>query len=315
MSARTAILGAGLAGLTCARALAEAGREAVVYDKSRGLGGRLGQRRAEGPSGEALRFDHGAQYLTARTPEFRELLETLETAGAAARWSPEGFEPKDRWVGLPGMSGLARPLAEGLDIRPSKEAVAVELLSDGWHVGFADGDLDGPFEALAVAIPAPQAAKLLPAAAEALSAVDMEPCWTLMAVFEDRPAELPEAAAGDGPLAWIARNAAKPGRPDAEAWVVQASREWSREYLELDRQEACDALLRLLGETGAAPRIDWAAAHRWRYARAATPLGAPFAEIEGPGGEIAVIGGDWTLGTKAEHAFLSGRAMAERLLG
>ncbi|MEM1314666.1 MAG: FAD-dependent oxidoreductase [Pseudomonadota bacterium] len=314
MSGRTAVLGAGLAGLTCARALAEAGREVVVYDKSRGLGGRLAQRRAEGPSGEDLRFDHGAQYLTAETPEFRELLETLEAAGAAARWSPEGFDAKDRWVGLPGMSGLVRPLAAGLDIWAQKEAIAVELLADGWHVGFADGALEGPFEALALALPAPQAARLLPAAAEALEAVEMEPCWTLMVAFEAQPGGLPEAAAGDGPLAWIARNAAKPGRPGTECWVVQASPEWSREYLELDKAEACDALLRLLGETGVAPRVDWAAAHRWRYARASKPLGAPVLEIEGPGGERAVLGGDWTLGVKAEHAFLSGRAMAERLL-
>ena len=314
MSGRTAVLGAGLAGLTCARALAEAGREAVVYDKSRGLGGRLAQRRAEGPAGEALRFDHGAQYLTAKTPEFWELSEALEAAGAAARWSPEGFAPKDRWVGLPGMSGLVRPLAEGRDVRSGKEAVAIDLLSDGWHIGFAAGDLAGPYQALAMAVPAPQAARLLPAAAEALSAVEMEPCWTLMVAFEDQPGEIPEAAAGEGPLAWIARNAAKPGRPEAEAWVVQASPDWSRENLELDKDQACDALLRLLGETGVAPRVDWAAAHRWRYARAATPLGAPFVEIEGPGGEPAVIGGDWALGTKAEHAFLSGRAMAARLL-
>jgi len=309
MTQPIAILGAGLAGLTCARALADAGRPAVVFDKSRGLGGRLAARRAQTPEGAPLSFDHGAQYLTATTPEFAELLASTAEVGAAALWTPNGLPEKPRYVGLPGMSGLAKPLAAGLDIRTSMEAVGAERFSDGWHIGFADGALEGPFEALVSTVPAPQAARLVPDAAEALSGVAMTPCWTLMVVFEDRPAELPEAAAGEGPLAWIARNAAKPGRPNAEAWVVQASPAWSRENLELDKETACDALLALLGETGVAPRVDWAAAHRWRHARAERTLGAPFAEIGG-----ALIGGDWTLGTRAEHAFLSGRALAERLL-
>ncbi|MEO1688899.1 MAG: FAD-dependent oxidoreductase [Pseudomonadota bacterium] len=310
MTRSIALLGAGLAGLTCARALADAGLSPIVFDKSRGLGGRLATRRAEGPDGAAFAFDHGAQHLSPKTPEFAALLTALEQAGAAALWTPEDLPPKPRYVGLPGMSGLAKPLAAGLDIRPGREVAAVERLSDGWHLGFADGSLEGPFDALISTVPAPQAARLIPGAAAALAPVVMAPCWTLMVVFETRPAELPDAAAGDGPLAWIARNAGKPGRPDAEAWVVQASAAWSREHLELDRETAASALLALLGETGAAPRIDWAAAHRWRYARAETPLGRPFAEADG-----ALIGGDWALGDRAEHAFLSGRALAARLLG
>lgn len=36
-----AIIGAGMAGLTCARGLADAGLHPVVFDKGRGIGGRL----------------------------------------------------------------------------------------------------------------------------------------------------------------------------------------------------------------------------------------------------------------------------------
>lgn len=63
-----AIVGAGMAGLSCARALVEAGLKVAVFDKARGAGGRMATRR-----GELASFDHGAQYFTARSPDFAEI--------------------------------------------------------------------------------------------------------------------------------------------------------------------------------------------------------------------------------------------------
>ena len=55
MTERVAVIGAGLAGLTAAARIAAGGAAVTVYDKSRGLGGRLATRRS--PQGS---FDHGA---------------------------------------------------------------------------------------------------------------------------------------------------------------------------------------------------------------------------------------------------------------
>ncbi|TGN44114.1 FAD-dependent oxidoreductase, partial [Paracoccus liaowanqingii] len=63
---RVAIIGAGLAGLTCAGRLAQAGLSVTLFDKGRGPGGRLATRRAD----DGLRFDHGALWLAARDPGF-----------------------------------------------------------------------------------------------------------------------------------------------------------------------------------------------------------------------------------------------------
>ncbi len=40
-----AVIGAGMTGITCARALADAGFDVTVFEKSRGLGGRMATRR------------------------------------------------------------------------------------------------------------------------------------------------------------------------------------------------------------------------------------------------------------------------------
>ena len=55
MAKRVAIIGAGMAGLAAARLLREAGAGCMIFDKSRGLGGRMATRRAGDFS-----FDHGS---------------------------------------------------------------------------------------------------------------------------------------------------------------------------------------------------------------------------------------------------------------
>ena len=78
-----AVIGAGIAGLSCARALAASGVHVTVFDKSRGSGGRMSTRRGEGWA-----CDHGAQYFTARDPLFQAELARWQAAGVAARWQP-----------------------------------------------------------------------------------------------------------------------------------------------------------------------------------------------------------------------------------
>lgn len=302
---RIVVIGAGLAGLRLAADLATAGHAPVVVDKSRGLGGRLATRR--GPAGS---FDHGAQYIAARGSTLAAYLARAEQAGAAGLWTlPEGRQVH---VGLPGMSGVVRPLAVGLDIRGGVEIAAVTACGDGWRLTDGTGEALLACDRLAIAIPAPQAARLLgqhPLAAD-LSAVTFDPCWTLMAAFESPP-DLPTARRDpSGTLGWVARNADKPGRTD-ETWVVQAGAAWSRAHLELDRQEAAQRLLEeLSGMAGTLPATTHLAAHRWRYAQAARPLGAPCLACARSG---LVIAGDWCLGPRAEQAWDSGGAAAAAL--
>ena len=76
-----AVIGAGLAGLSCARHLQDAGCRVTVFDKARGPGGRMSTRR-----GDDWQCDHGAQYFTVRDNRFRDEVARWETAGVAALW-------------------------------------------------------------------------------------------------------------------------------------------------------------------------------------------------------------------------------------
>ncbi len=328
---RIGIIGGGLAGAACGARLRDAGLEVVVFDKGRGPGGRASTRRSDLGS-----FDHGAQYFTARSETFRAAVQDWQRAGAADVWEGvfgvfadgqwRAAEPKPRWVGTPGMNAIVRAASDGLDIRYGARADRIAPDGRGWRVEAGEHGADR-FDALVVAVPAPQAADLLDGVSKTLADVSrrarMDPCWTVMAVY---PARLPVRFDGgqaedDGPLGWVARDSSKPGRTrdGVERWVIQATPAWSRDHLERTPEEAGSLLLRafaaLVGPEGGRP-TGWAA-HRWRYAFAAEPVGADCLwdpRTCGTGGGALAVAGDWLVAPRIESAYLSGRAAAERIL-
>jgi hypothetical protein len=309
-----AIIGAGPAGLACARTLTQAGRGVVLLDKSRAAGGRLATRRAEA-LGRKFQFDHGAQYVRARDPAFAALLRGLVASGQAAEWA---IEDDTRFVGAPGMSALGRALADGLALTTNVTVTRLTRVDADWQAHDAGGGVHGPFAAVVLATPAPQAVPLLaphaPQLAEAADATVVAPCWALMAAFDAPLPTVPNVLrAKDHAIAWVARDSAKPGRAaGTECLVVHAGPEFSRAHLEWDAAAVAPPLLAALESlAGALPAPIHLAAHRWRHALVETPLGAPFLRDAAIG--IAACG-DWCLGPRVESAWLSGVALGRAIL-
>ncbi len=275
---RIAIIGAGMAGLTAARHLVADGHPVAVFDKGRGIGGRLATRRAE-----AGTFDHGAP-IAERGAEtgFDAAMQGLQSCDAV----PGG------WRGRPAMSGLLKPWA----LRTTHEAATriVEISTDRRLVA-EDGRRFGPFDAVIVAIPAPQVAAIFPHVD--LRAVEMAPVWTVMASWD-----MPAGEIADPPAPFAAILPARTG----QGYVVHATQSWTRDNLERTKDDVADELANRLGTClgqGSPPRH--VAAHRWRFGRVVRPLNEPFAVCA----ERVLAGGDWALG-HAGHAWESGRAMA-----
>ena len=319
-----AVIGAGMAGLVCARLLSDAGSRVRVFDKARGPGGRMATRRR----GD-LRFDHGAQYFTVRDPRFRRALEQWQADGLVARWTGtlaviENGEvvlkddATERWVGVPGMSAICGHLANGLDVTYGSRIVHLEHHDSRWQLETADGENAGLFDAVVLSAPAPQTAALLavpaPELAACAGAVEMAPCWAVMASYpHDLELGFDGAFVDDSPLSWIARNRSKPGRPPGETWVLHASPEWSREHLELDQEVAAQWLTDAFGEAvgRTLPPPTSLTAHRWRFALPVNPLTEPC--LVDPERALAACG-DWAGGPRVEGAFLSGCAAAHQLI-
>ena len=319
--ARIAVVGAGIAGLACARELARADARVTVFERARSPGGRLGTHRRGN-----FAVDHGAQYVTGRSRSFLRYLGIAGRAGAAAPWKPRILEddrswpePIEEWhVGTPGMSALIRPLARGIDLRSGVTVHELLQSQRGWELQTDTGRIDGIFDAIAVAVPAPQALKLLGGHGRGfrhLTDVSMAPCWTAVMAFGDPLDAGAEARRWtSGALSWASCDSSKPQRPEGtQGWVVHASPAWSVENIEIDARDAAQALLR---EFGAAlgtrlPDPLYLHAHRWRHALVERPLGLPCLVDE----EMAAGAcGDWCIAPRVEAAYESGRTLAYSLL-
>jgi predicted NAD/FAD-dependent oxidoreductase len=317
-----AIIGAGISGLTCAASLAASGRGVTVFDKGRRPGGRLNTRRWKD-----LRFDHGAQFFTARDRAFqRQVVEWTRDQvvapwkGKVVRVTAEGVRGRAydavRYVGTPGQRSIADALAARLPVQQATEIRVVARSGDRWQLTDRDGVDCGSYDAVVVAIPAPQAAALLveaPTLQSAAADVVMAPCWAVLAAFSHSvEAGFDGAFVESGTLSWAARDSSKPGRQDAETWVLHASPQWSRRHLDEKPGRVTRALLDAFGSIVPAA-VEAAAvtyAHRWLYSLPQR-LNATDCLFDAE----ARIGacGDWCNGPRVEGAWLSGMALARRL--
>ena len=333
-----AIIGAGLAGLSCAQALVQAGHQVHVFDKSRGPSGRMSTRRAEDPAGP-WQCDHGAQYFTARNAAFRAEVARWQQAGVAALWdarlasfggsswsTPE--TPLERFVGTPRMTSPAAWLVQGLQQAGERAQTQwqttvqrLERQADGWAITSAEHGLHAQrYSAVLLAVPAPQAMPLLQPVAAAGAAVAasarMRGSWAVM-VRCPAPVPLPWDGAfiNDGPLRWVARDSSKPGRtvpPGMETWLLHASPEWSEAHIEDSADAVTGTLLAAFAALGGpSTHLVQATAHRWRYADTEPAL------TQGHWWDAtACVGmcGDWLNGGKVEGAWLSGQSLAQQVL-
>jgi len=346
-----AVIGAGVSGLTCARALMDAGFSVQVFDKSRGVGGRLATRRADYGT-----FDHGAQYFTARDPAFKQAVDRWTAQGLVAVWSPRLAaidattdraqlatvgDSTVRHVGVPAMSQVGKSLAEGLVVHTDCQIASAQRVDSQWHLQSgvqqasrgvaanhdATAALGRGFDWLIAAMPSPQAADLFDSApalrAQAIG-LPMVPCWALLLRF-DTPLGLGYDAAfiSGSTLTWIARNGSKPGRDSGECWVLHAARDWSEAALERSPEAVVGPMLQEFTRvTGMCSAPALARAHRWRYSGPAvtqsstptptTPAGATC--LFDPQLQAGACG-DWLAGSRVEGAFLSGSALAARIIG
>ena len=314
----TLVIGAGLAGLTVARQLSERAGKVVVIEKSRSAGGRLSTRRSD-----AGHFDHGAQYLTNRTPGFSTLLDQLSQNGDLAQWNPDGKDSTHPWwVGQPGMSAIGKSLAKKLDVTYQTRATHIAKQDQTYLVHTQATGGEGPVyraSRVVVAVPAPQAVPLLepldPVFTDLRNA-SMAPCWSAMLAFDQPLKGIKDLTRGQDAdiLALIARNGSKPIR-SGETFVMHATPQWSRTHLETDRDVVRSAMLQAMRQqTGLAPDLPdpvHSEIHRWLYALVERPLDHPF--LGNPENTLFACG-DWCIGGRAEAAYQSGEALADHIM-
>ncbi|MEG4168685.1 MULTISPECIES: FAD-dependent oxidoreductase [unclassified Microcoleus] len=333
-----AVIGAGMAGLSCAQRLRQAGYSVAVVEKSRGAGGRVATRRVQG-----TRADHGVRYLEPQGDAVQGLIEVLVDRHILKLWTDTVWEFRQGklsaiasscYVAPAGMNAIGKYLAEGVEIWFGRRVQAISTTDNQmWHLSLelTDSNLEIPQELIAkavvVAIPAPQALMFLNSEIglksdflDKLLSVEYEPCITVMAGYsaakqQDLSNLNPPWKAVSFPdnsdLAWVGLDSSKRLDPQQPVFVVHSSANFAERHLEsvdlptvgqelLDR--ASEYLISWLKEP------EWLQVHRWRYAFCRNPL--PVSCLPAGGNLPLVCAGDLCGEGQIEGALRSGLAAA-----
>ncbi len=328
MQKKIAIIGAGMAGLTLAQRL-HPHAAVVVFEKARGVGGRMATRHAD-----PFAFDHGTQFFTARHHDFAAFLAPHISSGLVAEWKGKvitldplkkisdrlWFEP--HYVACPGMASLCKKMAEGIQVQLNCEVAPLIQAGPGWSLVDNSGRGLGDFDLVVSTAPPVQTCRLFESylpTAHRLYQVRMQACFAMMFGWQKKW-EMPWMAAriNNSALDWLAINSTKPGRNAAvTSIVVHSSNTWATAHVDDDLGEVERALraeLRsVLQEDFDAP--DYFSLHRWRYAlldkaHDDNTVDLPFYEHHL---KLASVG-DWGSRSRIEDVWLEANFLADEIL-
>lgn len=305
------VVGAGLAGVACAREVRGAGLGVRLIDRGHRPGGRMASRRLwerDRP------VDLGASYFTVSDPGFAAVVDEWHARGLAAPWSDTFCVLEDggtrtttgaeRW-GAPGaLRSLVEDLAADLDVERA------DLV-----------DLDLGAATVVLAMPDPQARRLCgdhPVA----SALDREwePVIAMAARWPRRtwddvsPTGRFDGAFvnGDPAIGWVADDGRRRG-DDAPVLVVHSTPDLARQHL-ADPTAVAPELVAAVRRLMDLDEPEDVHVHRWTFARPIGEREEPFALVDGPDGLVGVCGDGWGPKPRVEAAWLSGARLGRELV-
>jgi predicted NAD/FAD-dependent oxidoreductase len=320
MKPSVAIIGAGMAGLSLARALTDLAN-VVLFEKSGRPGGRMASRPMAG-----FIFDYGAQYFTAKTERFKSAVETWTQNGVVRPWDAHLIEielnntgknlsnsnRRPLYIGYPVMNDLPLHLSKELHIEFKTPIEKLMFRGDKWRLLSRNVQIRQLFDWVVLAIPASQALLILPEDFEYRDLVatrTMNACFTLKLGLPDPlPIDWDAARIRGADVSWIC--ASRPGRPDQDrcALVVHANNEWSQRNADRPLHLVEQHVLRETEKILDMPIVpDFQYLHRWRFANTVEP--AKIDRLVDTTQRIAVIG-DWLGKASVESAFESAMRLA-----
>jgi renalase len=306
------VVGAGIAGLACARALTTAGSAVRVVDRGRRPGGRMSSRTLHGRA-----VDLGASYLTARAGgPFAAVVDDWVARGLARPWTdtfavagPGGIRETRsgpvRYAAPAGLRSLVVDLADGLAVTSEQ---TVQRVAPGPTVD------DVGVRAAVLAMPGPQAARLLEAGTEAArlaAAESWQPSIAVVLGFAERcwSADLHGAFVHDSPAAdWVADDGDRRG-DGAPVLVAHTTAELAGQHLHDPDGVVPGVVAAVRDALGLTADPQWTHAHRWTFARPVEPRPEPFGLVDG----VGLCGDGWSAPAKVESAWTSGTELGAAL--
>ncbi|GAB3003281.1 NAD(P)/FAD-dependent oxidoreductase [Psychrosphaera aestuarii] len=299
---KIAIIGAGLTGAVVADKLSRLGHNVTVIEKSRGRGGRMNTKRLSWAN-----CDMGAQYFTARDPQFINEIEQWQTDGLVEPWafSPSLLRAKVlaaspdaelRYVATPEMNSIAKHLLKDKKLELNTKINHITNDDGKWLLWRDNMELVGIYDWLISTIPAEQAFELfadIPSIQNQIPHDVHEPCWAVTLATQGEVSDVLQGVFSREKVSWLARqnhkpqrqiekrltsedkSGAKPQQKIDDLWNIHFDAAFTKQHIGVDSKNIQNIALDWLNELiinnnlGDGVRLVDGYAHFWRYARPA----------------------------------------------
>ena len=315
------VIGSGVAGSTIANLLSKK-YSVEIFDKARGPGGRASNRRYI----KKLSFDHGLQYISPKSNEFKKFILNLKKKNILKEWLGQHldftFERKEdsiKYIGSQGNNDICKYLIKNIKVNYNSTVSDVKFNSNYWTITLNNKN-QVFFRYLVLTCPFDQTKTLVSKYFKKSISnlkVNMSPNITLMVAY-NHYSKLPISSIkfNDKIIAWAAHeNTKNRFKTNQSLWTIQCTEVFSKKIINLfkkDKNKYQSIIIKkfesLLGYQ--AKKIIFKNIHGWKYSY--NKEKTPFESFWNNKDKLGICG-DWLIGPKAENGWQSANNLFQKI--
>ena len=278
------VIGSGISGATIANLLNKK-HTVDLYDKARGLGGRSSFKRLDKIRG----FDHGTQYFSPKTPEFKKFTKKLIEKKILKIWegnhkflSDKKKENKKhvKVIGRKGNNDISKYLLKNVRCYFQSELKKINFQSRKWNLIFNDGKIRN-YENLILTCPFPQLKKLSKKYIKnsfIKEKIKMDANITILIEIKKTNLGYSSFLFNDRILGWAGyENSKKRFKSKSDLWTLQSTFNWANKKINqnkvLKKTNAKILINKFFKLTGIKrTKVLFSLNHGWKYSSNSKPL-------------------------------------------
>ena len=278
------VIGSGISGATIANLLNKK-HNVDLYDKARGLGGRSSFKRLDKIRG----FDHGTQYFSPKTPEFKKFTKKLIEKKILKIWegnhkflSDKKKENKKhvKVIGRKGNNDISKYLLKNVRCYFQSELKKINFQNKKWNLIFNNGEIRN-YENLILTCPFPQLKKLSKKYIKnsfIKEKIKMDANITILIEIKKTNLGYSSFLFNDRILGWAGyENSKKRFKSKSDLWTLQSTFNWANKKINQNKvlkktnaKILIDKFFKLTGIKRT--KVLFSLNHGWKYSSNSKPL-------------------------------------------
>ena len=316
------VIGSGISGATIANLLSKK-HSVILFDKARGPGGRASFKRINGKTG----FDHGTQYISPKSKEFKRFIKTLIKKKILKVWggkhvflnSKKKEDKKHlKIIGKNGNNDISKYLLKKINCNYQSELKKIYYKDKSWHLYFADGKFKS-FKNIILTCPFPQLKKLSKKFIKNSflnKSIKMDANITTMIAIKKNEISNSSYLFEDSILGWAGNeNSKKRFKSRYDLWTLQSTFAWAnkkinqnKEYKKKNSKIMIDKFFQLSNIKKT--KIEYILNHGWKYSSNSKPF--KIKSYWDPKKKIGVCA-DWFVGPRLESGWISAHDLFKKI--